>query len=149
MSRSLNPQLFGINEVPVVKIEGAMVQQRKLSEIDSQIEALTQKLDRWAQIMEQKIQQLHSAQKSNVEQMKQLADSFSGQNAAIHSKLNERRGIDAKTQEMIERHNQLVNSFETRIQHVQKVSTEQEIKLMTYQSTYDEVLREIRALRMR
>ncbi len=149
MSRTLNPQLFGPVETPIVKIEGAAIQQRKVSEIESQIENVNQKLDRWAHIMEQKIQQLHTAQKTILGQMKQMSENFSGQIAGMHTKLSERRQVDAKTQEMIDRHNQLVNTFESRFQHLQKVTTEQEIKLMTYQSTYDEVLREIRGLKGR
>ncbi len=149
MTRTLNPQLFGTTDLPIVKVEGVPNQNRRIGEIESQVEAVNQKLDRWAQMMEQKMQQLHSAQKTCTDQIRQVAESFSAQTAAIHSKLNERRAVDAKTHEMIERHNQLVNSFETRIQHVQKVATEQEIKLMSYQSTYDEVLREIRNLKLR
>lgn len=147
MSRTLNPQLFGHNETPIVKVDGAAIQQRKVSEIEAQIETVNQKLDRWAQIMEQKVQQLHTSQKALGEQMKQLAENFAKQTANLGSKINERRLIDAKTQEMIDRHNQLVNTFEMRFQHLQKVTTEQEIKLMTYHSTYDEVLREIRGLK--
>lgn len=146
MARTLNPQIFGPTETPIVKVEGATLQQRKVSEIESQIENVNQKLDRWAQMMEQRIQQLHTAQRAITEQMKQVSENFSGQIASVHSKLNERRQVDAKTHEMIDRHNQLVNTFESRFQHLQKITTEQEIKLMTYQSTYDEVLKEIRNL---
>ncbi len=147
MSRSLNPQLFGHHEAPIVKVDGAGIQQRKVSEIESQIEIVNQKLDRWAQLMEQKIQQLNTSQKALGEQMKNMAENFSKQTANLSSKLNERRMMDSKTQEMIDRHNQIVNTFEMRFQHLQKVTTEQEIKLMTYHSTYDEVLREIRGLK--
>jgi uncharacterized phage infection (PIP) family protein YhgE len=147
MSRSLNPQLFGHIDTPIVKVEGSALQQRKVSEIEAQIEAVNQKVDRWAQMMEQKLQQLNTSQKALSEQLKSMHENFSKQTAAMSSKINERRLIDAKTQEMFDRHNQLVNSFEVRFQHILKVTTEQEIKLMTYQSTYDEVLREIRGLK--
>ena len=147
MSRTLNPELFGPNQAPIVKVDGAVLQSRKVGELESQIEVVNQKLDRWAQIMEQKLQQLQANQKHLVDQSRQMAEHFSQQMANMSSKLNERKMLDGKTQEMIDRHNQLVNVFETRFQHLQKVTTEQEIKLMTYHATYDEVLREIRSIK--
>jgi uncharacterized protein YoxC len=125
------------------------LQQRKIRDIEAQTDVLNQKLERLARIMEQKVQQLHAAQKALGEQIKQLATTMNEQNAAMHSRLNERRVADAKTQELFDRHNQLVNSFESKINQIQRVATEQEIKVMGYQSTYDEVLREIRALKNR
>ena len=147
MSRTLNPQLFGQVDTPLVKVDVASLQQKQLREVEAQVDLMNQKLDRWAQIVEQKIQQLSAGQKVLAEQIKQLAETTAKQNAAMHSRLNERRVAEAKTQELFDRHNQLVNSFETRINHIQKVATEQELKLMNYQSTYEEVLREIRNLK--
>lgn len=147
MARTLNPQLFGSVDTPVVKVDGASLQQKQVGELEAQIETVNQKLDRWAHLMEQKIQKLTATQKALGEQIKMLAETTAKQNATIFSKLNERRVAEAKTQELFDRHNQLVNSFEMRVSHIQKVATEQEIKLMGYQSTYDEVLREIRNLK--
>ena len=147
MSRTLNPQLFGQVDAPLVKVDASPLQQKQVREIEAQVEVMNQKLDRWAQIVEQKIQQLSAGQKALGEQIKQLAEMTAKQNAAMHSRLSERRVAEAKTQELFDRHNQLVNSFEARINHVQKVATEQELKLMNYQATYEEVLREIRNLK--
>lgn len=152
MSRSLNPHLFGPIETPVVKVEGAGLSQahfKKIRDVEAQIEILNQKIEKWVQILESKIQNLHSAQKNLGEQMKQMGEHFAQQQAILHSKINERRTADVKTQEMLDRHNQLVHNFESRVSQIQKVATEQEMKLMSYQATYDEVLREIRSLKMR
>ena len=147
MARTLNPQLFGLTETPIIKVDGAPLREKQMGEIEAQIETINQKLDRWAHVMEQKIQKLSAVQKALGDQIQLLAESTAKHNATIYSKLNERRAAEAKTQELFDRHNQLVNSFEGRIHQVQKVATEQEIKLMNYQSTYDEVLREIRNLK--
>lgn len=150
MSRSLNPNLFGPGEVPVAKVEvSGQVYMKKAREIEAQVEIVNQKLERWVQILEGKIQQLHSAQKNLSEQMKQMSEHFAEQNAVLHGKVNERRTADVKTQEMMDRHNQLVHNFESRVSQLQKVAAEQEMKLMSYQATYDEVLREIRSLKTR
>ncbi len=147
MARTLNPQLFGPTETPILKVDGAPLQEKQIGELEAQIEAVNQKLDRWAHLMEQKIQKLTAGQKALGEQIKILAETTAKQNATIYSKINERRMAEAKTQELFDRHNQLINSFEGRIHHMQKVATEQEIKLMNYQATYEEVLREIRNLK--
>jgi myosin heavy subunit len=152
MSRSLNPQLFGPTSAPVIKVEGAQqmqLQSKKVRDVEAQVEVLSEKLDRMVQMLDGKIQQLHGHQKALGEQMKQMAEGFSSQQAALISKVNERRGADIKMQELIDRHNQLVNTFEMRVNQLQKVTSEQEMKVMTYQATYDEVLREIRNLKKR
>jgi hypothetical protein len=148
MSRTLNPQLFGPIQTPVVNVEaGGQMQMKKMREVEAQVEVLNQKMERWAQIVEGKIQQLQVGQKNIVEHIKQVAENFSAQQAALHSKINERRGADVKAQELIDRHNQVVHNFENRINGLQKITSEQEMKLMTYQATYDEILREIRNIR--
>jgi len=147
MARTLNPQLFGSVDGPLVKVEaGSQIHSKKLREIEAQVETINGKLERWVQILDGKIQQLHNAQKNISEQIRQSAESFSQQQALLASRINERRGADVKTQELVDRHNQLIHKFESRITQIQKVTSEQEMKLLTYQATYDEVLREIRSL---
>ena len=148
MSRTLNPQLFGPNETPAIKVDAGHQQvTKRLRDLEAQVEAVNQKMDRWAQILDGRIQQLHQSQKNLHEQIKMITDGFNKQMAQLHSKINERKTADVKTQELFERHNQLVHNFEVRINQIQKLSNEQEMKLMTYQATYDEILREIRNLR--
>ncbi len=50
---------------------------------------------------------------------------------------------DAKIQELVDRHNQLVQSFEVRITQMQKVMAEQEMQLMTSRSELKEAQREL------
>lgn len=148
MARTLNPQLFGPIETPIVSVDaGSQAQQRKLREVEAQVEALNQKMDKWVQILDGKMQQLHSNQKNLMEQIKNTSENFSKQQASMQSRLNERRTADVKTQELFDRHNQLVHNFESRVSQIQKVSSEQEMKLLAYQATYDEILREIRNLK--
>lgn len=147
MPRSLNPTLFGPIETPVVKVDGGALQTKKIRDIEMQIEATNQKLDRYVQILEQKIQHTSNHQKALVDQLKLMADGFSKQIALLHSRMNERRVADVKSQELVDRHNQLVQNFDQRMAQVQKLTSEQEMKIMTYQATYDEILREIRNLK--
>ena len=110
MGRTLNPQLFGPIKTPVVKVAAiTQTQIRKMRELEAQIEVTNQKLDKWVQLFEGKVQQLHANQKHLNEQIKNMAEGFSGQQASILRKLSEHHGIEAKTQEIIDRHNQIVH----------------------------------------
>ena len=147
MSRTLNPQLFGPLETPVVKIDGEQISSRRFGDLEAQISIVDQKLERWAQKMEKRFEHLTNAQKALSEQMGQVVHRFNRQQAGIMSKLNEHRLADGKTQELFDRHNQMIFNFENRVHQIQKLSQELEMKLMTYQATYDEVLKEIRSLK--
>src|SRR4030067_2316109 len=99
MARTLNPQLFGSIESSVVKVDAStQAQVRKMRELESQFEIVNQKIDKWVQILEGRIQQLHTNQKNLSEQIKNMADGFSGQQASILSKLTERRGVSGTRQ---------------------------------------------------
>ena len=151
MARTLNPQLFGPSELPQARSLEVPTDTnaRKFRDMEAQIDRINQKVDQWAKIVDTRHQQLQSAQKALHEQLKRVAENFSAQQAAIHSKLNERKSADAKVQDLIDRHNQLVQTFELRLGQLQKVTRAQAIKLMAYQATYDEVLREVRNLSRR
>lgn len=148
MARSLNPNLFGQQEVQTQAPDaGSQAALRKTRELEAQMDVLNQKIDKWAKILESKFQQMQSVQKNLGEQIRQVSENFSTQQAGIHSKLNERRSADVKVQELVDRHNQLIQSFEGRVSQMQRVASEQEMKLMSYQATYDEILREIRTIK--
>jgi hypothetical protein len=153
MARTLNPQLFGPTSDPNPDLAGGnsaaqnMASNKRLRDVEIQLDNLNQKLDRMAQVVEQKHQHVLTIQKGFDAQMRQLIEHFNKQLAVFASKINERRTNDAKVAELVDRHNQLVNSFETRLSHFQRLATEQEVKLMNHQATYDEVLKEIRSLR--
>jgi len=150
MSRTLNPQLFGPIETTAVKPDAGNQQlTKRLRDLEAQIETTNGKMDRWAQIIDGRLQQLTQSQKNVTEQIKYVTDSFNKQLAHLHSKINERKTADVKTQELFDRHNQIVHSFENRVGQLQKIVGEQEMKLMSYQATYDEILREIRSLKGR
>jgi peptidoglycan hydrolase CwlO-like protein len=155
MARTLNPQIFGQQAVvqptgqPQMQIMDSSpnLNARKMRELEVQNETLNQKIEKWVQILDGKIQKIQNSQKNLNDQFKMSTDNVAQQNAIILSKMNERRTADAKVQELVDRHNQLVHNFELRLNQLQKVTNEQEMKLMAYQSTYDEILREIRNLK--
>jgi len=55
----------------------------------------------------------------------------------------ERRLQDNKIQEMVDRHNQVLQVYETRLSKVQKLVHEQEVQLMGAKGALEEARREI------
>lgn len=67
--------------------------------------------------------------------------------SAVTSKVNERKVQDAKVQEMIDRHNNIVRTFENRLTHMQRVMSEQEMQLHNSQAALEEARHEIARLK--
>lgn len=166
MPRELNPELFGTRQKPSsAAAHGGPVSQeslpnmnlssahqydtpealkRKIRDLENQVQVLQQKVEKMTLNFEQRLAMTQSTQKSIELSLKSSLQEMAHNQANTLSKLNERRAADAKIQEMVDRHNLLVQNFEIRMSNMHKVSTEQEMKLMTYQATIDEILREIK-----
>lgn len=117
---------------------------KKVRELENQVESLHHKMEKMALNFEQKLTQVQSLSKNIDSNMKSSLTEIHQQQAQMSSKINERRVTDNKIQDLVERHNQLVQNFEVRLLNMHKVSSEQEMKIMTYQATIDEILREIK-----
>jgi hypothetical protein len=120
---------------------------RKIRDLENQVAVLNQKLEKLSSSFEQRMFQASQAHKALEAKMGDQFREMHETQAAATSKLTERRVADAKIQEMIDRHNQLVLQFEQRMNQIHKIASEQEMKIMTYQATIDEILREIRNTR--
>lgn len=151
MARTINPHLFGQYDSTQVATQQESAQsvslQKKMRELEGQIENLQQKMVGWLQVQEQKFQLLSQTQKSTSEQLSKLSEQFTQHQVIIQNKLNERRTSESRSQDLLDRHQQVVQNFEVRLNQLQKVAKDQEVKLMSYQASYDEILREIRSLR--
>jgi len=148
MAREFNPDLFGQIERPQ-QMESLQQDtlKRKIRELESQTHQLTQRVDKLTLALEQKTVQLNHAFKNLEANSKAALQEISKNQCSLAQKLTERRVADAKMQELVDRHNHLVHNFEMRMNNLQKVTSEQEMKILTYQSTIDEILREIRGVR--
>ena len=93
---------------------------------------------------EERFKQLYANQKVLQEQLQKALDSFARRQAVIQNQLKDHQQTEVRTQELINRQNHVVNSFEARIRELQKLTSEQEQKIRSYQGTYNQVLKEIR-----
>lgn len=152
MSRQFNPDLFESENMPNTESSGFALGQietmkRRVRDLELQNHQLLQKIEKMALHYEQKMSQMSAQQKSFEAAMKQKMDDSLKNQTILSNRMTERKVIDTKMQELLDRHNQLVQNFETRLSQAQKLSKDQEMKLMTYQSTLNDILREIRNLK--
>src|SRR6185503_2849674 len=67
--------------------------------------------------------------------------------AQVVSRLNERKLSENVVKEMVDRHGQVVQTFETKLQQFQKVMAEQEMQLMHARSELKQALLELERLK--
>ena len=153
MPRELNPDVFGNVRPPAWNENSETAQafeassdslKKRVRELESAVESLQQKIQQMNSAFEQRLQHHSSVQKNFETHVKMQFQEQAQNQAHVFSKMNERKASDAKIQEMIDRHNSLVQSFEVRLAAAQKINSEQEMKIRTYQSTLDEILREVK-----
>lgn len=80
------------------------------------------------------VQRLDGMFRSGVQELKSSVSTLAG-------RVTERRAMEAKIQELIDRHNQVVQKYDTRLSQMQRLVSEQEMKLYNYKSTIEELQR--------
>jgi TolA-binding protein len=65
----------------------------------------------------------------------------------INNKLAERKALDMKIQEMVDRHNNIIKSFEVRLNHMQKLLAEKEAQTAAAFAALNEAKMEIARLK--
>ncbi len=156
MQRELNPDLFGEKRLSVEApaIVGDKVPEADFLDIDRQIlELRTQQQKMQGQLTDH-------AKGTNVklERMQQLLSrletSHNGLTQEIGNRLSqmqqhliERASVDEKTREMMDRHHQMVQSFESRMSQMQRILQEKEAQLSHSLQALSEAKSEIARLK--
>jgi DNA repair exonuclease SbcCD ATPase subunit len=156
MSRELNPELFGEKRV---SIEAPAVVGERLPEPDF-LDVDRQILELRNQNQKVQVQMAEMAKSSNLkieklqQQVSRLETIHNGLAGEIGNRLNqmqariiERASYDAKTQEMIDRHNQVIKSFEVRMTQLQRILQEKEAQLNTTLQALNDAKTEIMRLK--
>ena len=76
-----------------------------------------------------------------------LAQEISNRVGQLHSRIGERKQLDMKMQEMVDRHNSVLKSFEVRLQHMQKILSEKEGQLLQTTAALNDAKMEISRLK--
>ncbi|MGE0762637.1 MAG: hypothetical protein AB7N80_05110 [Bdellovibrionales bacterium] len=165
MSRELNPELFpdlprttqagpeprlggsaamtGRDEEWRLLVTQVDFMRRKFKEFEARLELTSSRLNEFANATKLKFERLNGVTQRLDEMVKAGLQDLNGKQSQLISKVNERKVGDAKIQELVDRHNQLVQSFELRLGQMQKLISEQEMQLMGSRTELKEAQREI------
>lgn len=161
-ARELNPSLFAETSSRAKVIEGsthlqapqAIHSDQKLHELKAQISVLSEhvgkltqghtELAKSSQHKFEKVQQVLVKLENNDQYIvNEAAQKF----ARMNDRFAERKSVDAKIQEMMDRHNSILKSFEMRLAQMQRILMEKESQLLTTQAALNETKMEIARLK--
>lgn len=166
MQKELNPELFGDKKSATTARRESLVPpapsndptylntDRQIFELKTQMMTMTDQLHKLQQLM-------NEANKNNGARLERFQAGLSrletshnglaleaGQKIQqINNKLAERKALDAKIQEMVDRHNNVLKSFEVRLNHMQKLLAEKEAQVAASQAALNEAKMEISRLK--
>ena len=160
MARELNRDLFVPRPAPerATTADAAAEQQRalhlhvealakKLKEYDARFETTNIKLDDLTKQTKQRFERVQGHFKSQDEMIKHGFMDCHHKVAQVISRVNERKVADNVVKEMVERHTSIVQSFEVRLNQLQRVISEQEMQLMSARGELKDALQTLSRLK--
>jgi chromosome segregation ATPase len=169
MSRELNRDLFGEpahlstpsrpmprqNEMPAmastedVKLLSHQVDMmmKKIKEYESRMETLASKWDEFSSTAKLRFERIQGNFQRQSETLQSNFRDIHSKIATVASRTNERKMSETTTAELVGRSHQTIQSFEVRLQALQKMMSEQEYQLLNTKSEMRDVLKEIAKLK--
>ncbi len=120
---------------------------KKLKEFESRLESMTAKVNDVTSQNRQRFERVQGHFQRQTEMLQKGFADVHGKLAQVVSRVNERRVEDGVVKEMVERHAQVVQAFEVRLQQLQRVISEQELQLMNARSELKEAIKTIAQLK--
>lgn len=165
MHKELNPELFGekkMMKTPTIENSGGMSAgpnsylntDRQIYELKAQNQALADQLQKVVTTMNELIKTSNIKFEKQAQLLTRLEQSHNGlateagqKITQLNNRVNERRGLEMKVQEMVDRHNNVIKSFEVRMNHLQKLLVEKEGQMVSAQAALNETKMEIARLK--
>ena len=159
MSRQVNPHLFddpqlannpGVPSYPSEELNGLLAAQEPgpyYDDLLERIEKTKYQVAEWVKSLNLKIEKLSQRFQSVEERFRQAAIENHERFNLVTAKIKERGGSDLKVEALIERHNQIVQSFELRLSQAQRLVENQSLQLAKQQELIDEARRQIEKLK--
>ncbi len=166
MQKELNPELFGEKKAvksplmdSATSTMGTMNNSylntdRQIFELKSQNQALADQLNKVVTTVNELIKSSNHKFERQQHQVSRLEQSHNGlateagqKITMLSQRVNERRSLDAKVQEMVDRHNNVIKSFEVRMNHLQKLLAEKENQMVVSQTALNDAKMEIARLK--
>lgn len=120
---------------------------RKIKELESRIEQVNSRSEEMVAANKQRFERVQGHFHRHNEMIQGGFSDLNDKVAHLASRVNERRISENQVKEMIDRHQQIVQTFEVRMQQMQKVMSEQEMQLMNARAEIKEAVREIARLK--
>jgi hypothetical protein len=166
MSRQINPHLFedpslrqtagisaysapGLNDMSS-DLEGLLQSPEPgpyYGDLLARIEKTKYQVSEWVSSLNLKIEKQTQRFYSIEERLKQAAVENHERLAAVALRIKDRNSSDLKVEALIERHNQIVQSFELRLSQAQRLVENQALQLAKQQELIDEARRQIEKLK--
>lgn len=120
---------------------------KRLKEFESRLEVMTSKVDEMTAQNKIRFERVQGHFQRQTELLTNGLGDVHSKIAQVVSRVNERRVEDQVVKEMVERHAHVVTAFETRMQQLQRVISEQELQLMNAKAELRESMQEIARLK--
>ncbi|MGZ3773676.1 MAG: hypothetical protein ACXVCY_11225 [Pseudobdellovibrionaceae bacterium] len=166
MQKELNPELFGekkttknsVMENPAglgtVNNNNFLNTDRQIYELRAQNQALVEQLNKVVNTVNELIKSSNMKFEKQAHLLNRLEQSHNGlateagqKITQLGQRVNERKSLDLKVQEMVDRHNNVIKSFEVRMNHMQKMLAEKDAQMISAQSALNEAKMEIARLK--
>ena len=151
MPRELHPELFGeqimAQASEKLNIDPLEALRRKVRGLESGLQTLTARVDKLSLNLEQRAAELKEKLEITQSALDISLKDFKQNLATMQERVRTQEQGESQIQDLLDRHNVLVQQFEQRMQGLQKITSDQEYKLFTYNNTLSEILKEIRNLR--
>lgn len=158
--KQLNPELFGdfpgnkTRMIDAPAANQAMVTEQRVTDLKMHLAKLTESFSRVVGQMNEFMkntqgkfetvqQEMHKLEQNDHLINMETAHKFN----QIHNKLADRHQMDMKIQEMIDRHNSILKSYEVRMNQMQKMMAEKDATLISAQGALNEAKMEIMKLK--
>lgn len=164
VQRQLNPELFGEAVVParmventqsaVISSQALLAIEQKLADNRRQVQVMSEQLikvvgqvNEFIKTSNSKFEKaFHFLQK--LEQNDQAISLEASQKISLlHSRLVERKTMDMKIQDMVDRHHAVLRSFESKITQLQRLVSEKEAQCISAQAALNDAKSEIAKLK--
>lgn len=110
----------------------------RIEKIEISIEKVAAKFEEFSKICQLKFERLAQGLGRVDDVISKQNSDFGTKYAQLSGRVSERKLSENKIEDMIDRHNQIITSFEQRMTQLQKVLSEQELQLANYSSALDE-----------
>ncbi len=120
---------------------------KRMKEFESRVEVMTTRTDEITSTNKQRFERVQGHFKNIGEQLQSGLNDVNAKIAHVVSRVNERKVSEGVIKEMVERQASLVQTFEVRMQQLQRVISEQELQLMNAKTELREALQELARLK--